>query len=493
MYCCRLWRSFVPVVVMGLSVAALPGSARGEEVHTLTSPENGTVQELAQALAQVSDNSSSGDDRTEQPRSERPTVAVLDVTSDSFTESELRLFTDILRTEIFKLGRFDIVERGLIQQVIEEQQLGAIDALEDAELLELGEQLAAEKILSARIEELAETTALNVRMIDVESSILDFTENVFVSDRGDVFDAIRDLVVNVDVHYVDDDEADPESRQQAQTQRWMRLGASSEEADELVGRDAEIDEYLSIRQYDVTFGPGDYIDLLDAGWEATTVIEFFRLGVPYDQVERALEHGISGVDTYAREFQPEGISFEGYLEAYERQLLTAEDYLEYRDGYNRLRYVFGAGGVANALPIANADFRFFVLTAGAEYFVTPYQRGFFKASAEAGFNFMNVILPSPYLQFNVYAGTEPFYLKAGVGGLAEVFLGGHFAAYGRAGLELNEVLEFNLFVGFAGTQPEVSYTDLETARGEEDYVGIDFPYMGAVLAFKPSQLVPFRY
>lgn len=423
-----------------------------------------------------------------------PQIAVLDVLSESFGPSELRLFTDILRTEIFKANRFQIVERGVIQRIVRQQEFESLAGADDSQLLELGQLVAADKLLITRLEQFSDTTALNIRLIDVETSILDFTENVFVVDQNDIFDALRDLAVQIDLHYDAGAQRDnPDAARQAQVQRWMRLGATREQAETLMAGEGTIDEYLSIRQYDVTFTVADYMDILEGGWNPTTIITFFREGVPFNQVEEALNYGIVDLDNYRVEFKPEGLSFREYLDAYDRHILTAEEYLEFRDGYNRNRFVFGAGGVANSLPIANADFRFFLATVGWEYFVTSYQRNVVKASTEAGFVLMNGVLPTPYVQVNAYTGVPPFYFKLAIGGAAEVFLGGHFAAFARAGIEITEGLEFNLLGAFFGTQPAISYTDLSTQQGEPGYVGIDFPYVAAFFVFKPTQLLPLRY
>ena len=123
-------------------------------------------------------------------------------------------------------------------------------------------------------------------------------------------------------------------------------------------------------------------------------------------------------------------------------------------------------------------------TVAWEYFYSDYQRGLTKYSSEVGMNLMNMLLPSPYLQFNAYAGAYPFYGKLSLGVLGEVFLGGHFGLFARAGIEVDSMYEFNLIMIFIGSQPNVSYTDLETAKGESGYIPIDFPYYGAVFVYK---------
>lgn len=423
-----------------------------------------------------------------------PQIAIIDIFSSTFDEANIRMFTDVLLTEMFKLNRFRIVERGLIQEIVERERLSLQGQLDDAQLLRVGQLLQTDKLLICRIDRFADTVALNVRVIDIETSVLDFTENIFVTDENRIFDAIRDLVLNIEVRYLNDSSIDdPAGQRRAARQRWLRLGADEEQAQLLVAQNTDINEYLSIRQYDVTFTPTDYIAILDGGWQAQTLIEFFREGIPYSQVQRALGLGIADLENYRTTFQAAGFTFDQYLEAYEANIVSVAEYADFRQGYSRSRYHLGAGGVANSLPIANAEFRFFLLSLAWEYFLTDYQRGPFKTSAETGIFMMNGILPSPYLELNSYFGGRPFYLNLAVGGIAEVFVGGHFGAYFRAGLEVNEAIEFSVITTFIGTQPEVSYTDLSTRRGEEGYDELLFPYIAAVISFKPTRFSPLEF
>ena len=126
----------------------------------------------------------------------------MDIMSASFSDSDVRMFTDILRTEIFKLNHFKIVERGVIQQIIQEQEMKVSGMVADSTLLEIGKLLSVEKLLVCRIDTMGETTAFNIRLIDVESSILDFTENVFIKDKNMIFDAIKDIVLKIELYYV---------------------------------------------------------------------------------------------------------------------------------------------------------------------------------------------------------------------------------------------------------------------------------------------------
>jgi len=414
-----------------------------------------------------------------------PQIAIMDVMSTTFTTSDTRMFTDILRTEVFKLNHFRIVERGVIQQLVKEQELSLSGLVEDSALLEIGRILAVQKLLVCRIDKLADTTAFNIRVIDVETSLLDFTENVFIKDANQIFDAIKDIVMKIELHYViRSSEEGPASRLENLKRKWYLLGADEAQAEGLMERNADPEAYLDIRQYDITFTISDYIDILNRGLQPATIKLFFQNGIPYDQVTRAISFGIVDLVNFKERFLPLGLTFTDYLDAYEKHIVSAEEYLEYKKGYRKSRFVVGGGGVANAFPIFNSDFKFLMATAAWEYFYTDFQRGLYKYSTEVGINLMNMFLPSPYIQFNYYIGSYPFYVKAAVGALGEVFLGGHFGVMGRLGIEVDSRFEFNFIMVFGGTQPNVSYTDLDAHKGEDGYVPINFPYYGALFTYK---------
>ena len=414
-----------------------------------------------------------------------PQIAIMDIMSSSFSDSDVRLFTDILRTEIFKLNHFKIVERGVIQQIIKEQEMKVSGLVEDSTLLEIGKLLAVEKLLVCRIDSLGETTAFNIRLIDVESSLLDFTENVFIKDENMIFDAIKDIVLKIELYYVVmNEDGTPENRIENVKKKWYLLGASDEDLQYLLKINAEPEKYLEIRQYDITFKLKDYIEILDRSIQPETIKLFFQNGIPYDQVKEALSYGIVDLKNYKEQFLPLELSFKDYLNAYSKHVVSATEYLEYKKGYRKNRLILGAGGVANDFPIINSDFKFFMVTVAWEYFYSDYQRGITKYSSEVGINLMNLFLPSPYFQFNAYAGTYPFYGKLSLGVLAEVFIGGHFGLFARAGIEVNSTYEVNLIMIFTGTQPNMSYTDPSTPKDEPGYIPINFPYFGAVFVYK---------
>lgn len=414
-----------------------------------------------------------------------PKLGILDIMSSSFNESEIKMFTDVLRTELYKLDYFSIVERGMILNYMKEINLDKTNLIDDSSLLELGKIMDVDKLLICSLNSYADTTVMNIRIIDVSTSFLDYTENIFLKDDNQIFDAIEDLVIKIELQFIEKSTSgDSKTFREKLYSTWKILGASNEIATVLTNQKTDPSKYLDMRQYDITFTPDHYHEVKSAGIEDETLFLFFQEGIPYPVIKKAFEHGIVDLDNYKRNFKPRKLSFEDYLDAYERQILKAVDYIEYKKGFKKYQFFAGAGGVANSLPIMNSDFTFFLLTAGAEYYLTDYQRDFNKISTEMGLKLMQGIIPSPYFQVNAYVGQFPFYLKGAVGTYAEVFLGGHVAAFAKIGVEVSSQFEFDFMATFWGTQPEVSYADMDTKRGDDDYVELEFPYFAATVLYK---------
>ena len=424
-----------------------------------------------------------------------PQIGILDVISESFDDSERSMFTDVLRTEIFKMQYFRIVERGMIQQILKEHEISLSGLTDDSQLLKIGQFLSVQKLLVCKVETFADTIAINLRVIDVTTSLLDYTENVFIQDNNQMFQALKDLAIQLELHYISNaGTLDPEKKIELMTKNWIFLGADEEDIPVLIKENIDPKDFLSVRQFDITFTVKDYIKIRNEGWDIDGLKDFFREGISFEEIQKALSLGIGDLKNYREAFKTRGLTFSQYLDAYTHHIVSADEYMEYKKGYVRDYLRLGVGGVANDMPVMNSEFKFFLLNAGWEHYLTKFQRNTMKYSLEMGANFMQGIIPSPYFQFNYYVGNHPFYAKLSAGVLGEVFLGGHFGAYVMAGMELNSSVEFNIMATLWGTQPRVSYADFETELDDPEYVKIEFPYFGVFLTYKwNAKEMPFNF
>lgn len=100
----------------------------------------------------------------------KTTVAILDLEPKGVPETEVSALSDRLRTELFRTGTFDAMERGKMQDILKEQgfqQSGACNT--DACAVEVGQLIGVEKMISGSLGRVGKTYTVNIRMIDVRT------------------------------------------------------------------------------------------------------------------------------------------------------------------------------------------------------------------------------------------------------------------------------------------------------------------------------------
>jgi curli biogenesis system outer membrane secretion channel CsgG len=100
----------------------------------------------------------------------RASVAVMDMEPKGVPENEVSALSDRLRTELFRTGAFDVMERGKMQDVLKEQgfqQSGACNT--DACAVEIGQMIGVQKMIGGSLGKVGKTYTVNLRMIDVKT------------------------------------------------------------------------------------------------------------------------------------------------------------------------------------------------------------------------------------------------------------------------------------------------------------------------------------
>ena len=420
----------------------------------------------------------------EKTEAKKPYVILFDIATTSYDPGKSRLLTDVFRAELFKTRLFSIIEKGVILEASASNKIPSLDKADDSQLLQIGRAVKGDKIFISSVEKIANTIAISIRIVDVPTSLIDYTDNVFVSNEEQIFEALREIATKIEFYYVSGSEADEKDPESGLSDRWKFLGAEGEDLEYLVSSRVDPEEYLTIRQYDISFTPKQYALVLRGNIDPAVIKTFLQAGISYSQTERALALGITKLDRYRETFQKNGYGFEDYLDAYKRNIMSVSDYAAYRQGYNQNYYNFGLGGVADSFPVANAEYKFLLGRVSWERFWTPYQRDSYKISTDAGLFLMNILAPVPFFEATAYFGAYPYYFKIGAGAHAEVILGGHVGMFFQFGLEIMERIDFSVITVPFGSQPSVSYTDLRSRPGDADYAKIEFPYAGFLVTYK---------
>jgi len=126
----------------------------------------------------------------------RTKIAVLDfeLKGAGFeTEDMGAIVAEWFITAFVKEGRFDVVERGLLKKILNEQKLGMSGILDEATATKLGKLLGVKIIISGSVLKFQNILEINARIIDVETASIIAAENV----ESSASVRLQDLVVRM--------------------------------------------------------------------------------------------------------------------------------------------------------------------------------------------------------------------------------------------------------------------------------------------------------
>jgi TolB-like protein len=97
----------------------------------------------------------------------KPSVAVLDFEARGIPGYEAETLTERLRTEIATTKAVRLVDRKLLQSILEEQGLQQSGCTTDECAAEVGQLLGAQYIISGAVGKLGETYSIDTKMVSV--------------------------------------------------------------------------------------------------------------------------------------------------------------------------------------------------------------------------------------------------------------------------------------------------------------------------------------
>ncbi len=98
-----------------------------------------------------------------------PTVAVLRLAGSGLSDADLRLLTDRLRIELFQAGRFHIVERERVDEILAEQEFQVSACATTKCAVELGQLLGVGWMVVGGVGRIEGMYTLNTRLVNVET------------------------------------------------------------------------------------------------------------------------------------------------------------------------------------------------------------------------------------------------------------------------------------------------------------------------------------
>ncbi len=105
-------------------------------------------------------------------------IAVLDFDGIGISQPEATALSNRLRNELFRLGRFEVVDRGMMDNILGEQDFQQAGCTSNDCLVEVGKLLGAQQMVGGSISKVGGTFTVSARLVDVETgkvlSVSDF-------------------------------------------------------------------------------------------------------------------------------------------------------------------------------------------------------------------------------------------------------------------------------------------------------------------------------
>ena len=123
-------------------------------------------------------------------------IAVLDFQmqgEQTSTKDMGKIVAEWLITGLVETGRFDVIERRLLEKLLEEQKLGVTGMIDPNSAAQLGKVLGVKIIVSGTVTSLEGYTEINARLINVDTASIIAAEKV----RASSAERLRDLVARI--------------------------------------------------------------------------------------------------------------------------------------------------------------------------------------------------------------------------------------------------------------------------------------------------------
>lgn len=128
-------------------------------------------------------------------------IAVLDfeLHGNNFSSEHMgSMVGELFTTALVRDGRFDVIERAMLQTILEEQHLSASGIIDDRSASKIGKVLGVDVLISGSILKLDDTIEVNSRIINVEDGTIVAAESIKCLDCTDLFgkiDVLTDRIV----------------------------------------------------------------------------------------------------------------------------------------------------------------------------------------------------------------------------------------------------------------------------------------------------------
>jgi len=127
-------------------------------------------------------------------------VAVLDFQQQgSFSNQDVgKIVAEWFTTSLVEAGRFEVIERRLMQQILQEQKMGSSGLLDPNSASRIGKLLGVKTVVTGTVQSYERTYELNVRLINVETGAIITADRV----RAGSTTSLNDLVAKISARII---------------------------------------------------------------------------------------------------------------------------------------------------------------------------------------------------------------------------------------------------------------------------------------------------
>jgi len=122
------------------------------------------------------------------------TIAVLEFEGLGISETETRALTNRLRGNLVKTGEYRVIERGKMDEILEEQGFQLSGCTSEGCIVEMGQLLGVEMMLAGSFSLIGSTYSVEMRLIDIETGTI--TKSANFDMRGEIDDFLTDGMVS---------------------------------------------------------------------------------------------------------------------------------------------------------------------------------------------------------------------------------------------------------------------------------------------------------
>lgn len=122
-------------------------------------------------------------------------IAVLDLEADGVTASEAKTLTNKLRGELINTGKFTVIERGQMDEILKEQGFQKTGCTSQECVVEVGQLLGVKSMLAGSVGKVGTIFLISLRQIDVAKGTV--LKNADEEVDGDISEVLRHGLHNV--------------------------------------------------------------------------------------------------------------------------------------------------------------------------------------------------------------------------------------------------------------------------------------------------------